>query len=214
MQNLTVTVDLYNWPQYPSIEVGSDGVVHAFWYQEFHDDCMTFSGEAVYYRTREAGTWVDHSLTLDGHVGKYTQMRLDRFGHANFVMSEMVEGAEDILFAGYEPTASVEGVAGAGDHPILAYPNPFCSSTTFCFETGSVGEITLSVFDAGGRLVRQFKEDATTPRRHALIWDGRDRAGRLLPSGTYRVHLSARGDRGHVEAASTVSSRCGVTLLR
>jgi hypothetical protein len=214
MQNLTVYVDEYNWPQYPSIEVGSDGVVHAFWYQEFHDDCMTFSGEAVYYRTRDGGTWVDNSLTLNGHVGKYTQTRLDRFGRANFVMSEKVDGVEDILFAGYVPTASVQDVVAESDHPLTVCPNPFRSSTTLSFEAGSSGRVECSIFDAGGRLVWQSGEDAMIARRHVFIWDGRDRSGRPLPSGTYRACVVASGRAGNPGRAGPVSASCGMTLLR
>jgi len=204
IHDLTVHDDVYNWPQFPSIEVGNDGVVHAFWYQEFHDDCQTFSGEAVFYKSREDGTWVDRSFTLNGHVGRHTQLRLDRFAQANFVWSEKVADLEDVFFAGYVPTAAVDDLDAASTLRFVARPNPFEIATTLVIESGEAVGIELTVFDAGGRLVRRLAEGMSGPGPWRIRWDGRDDEGRDLPAGAYRARILAGGR----------SATCGLVRLR
>lgn len=202
--DLTVRFDVYNWPQYPSIEVGNDGVVHAFWYQEFHDDCQTLSGEEVFYKVREAGIWTDRSFALNGHVGEYTQLRLDRFARANFVWSEKVADIEDVFLASYIPTMSIGGPDFAAPVRLSAQPNPFASSMTFSIESGEAVGYELMVFDAAGRLVRRLAEGTLGPGRRLIRWDGRDAGGHDLPAGAYRASI--------VTGSRSVS--CGLVRLR
>ncbi|HTW92951.1 MAG TPA: FlgD immunoglobulin-like domain containing protein [bacterium] len=54
--------------------------------------------------------------------------------------------------------------------------------------SGSV-PASLRIYDVQGRLVRTLG----VSRKSQAIWDGRDRGGRLLPSGTYLVRCDAAG---------------------
>jgi hypothetical protein len=70
-------------------------------------------------------------------------------------------------------------------------PNPFSGSTKISLSaqvSGSV-PVSLRVYDVQGRLVRTIAASRISP----TIWDGRDDAGRRLPSGTYSVHCVAPG---------------------
>jgi hypothetical protein len=70
-------------------------------------------------------------------------------------------------------------------------PNPFSGSTKISLSaqvSGSV-PVSLRVYDVQGRLVRTIAASRISP----TIWDGRDDAGRRLPSGTYLVHYVAAG---------------------
>jgi flagellar hook assembly protein FlgD len=53
------------------------------------------------------------------------------------------------------------------------------------------GEMTLRIYDLRGQLVRTLVDGAQPAGRHAAIWDGRDEAGRPLPSGVYVGRLQA-----------------------
>jgi len=70
-------------------------------------------------------------------------------------------------------------------------PNPFSSSTVLHMTAGPLDHLPahLCIYDVQGRLVRAL----AVRREPQTIWDGRDDAGRRLPSGTYLVHCVAAG---------------------
>ncbi len=74
------------------------------------------------------------------------------------------------------------------------YPNPFNPSTTITYyvppsESASFHRITLEVFDLRGRRVRILASGAHEPGSYTVVWDGRDRSAKDLPSGVYFYRL-------------------------
>jgi len=80
-------------------------------------------------------------------------------------------------------------VALLGNHP-----NPFNPSTTIRFALPHAGPVDLAVYDLSGRRIRTLVAGDRPAGRQAVIWDGRDQAGRAVASGTYFHRLSAGGD--------------------
>jgi flagellar hook assembly protein FlgD len=76
-------------------------------------------------------------------------------------------------------------------------PNPFNPATTLGFALASPGRVVMSVYDPAGRLVRRLVDGHRSAGPHEVVWDGRDDAGRSLPSGTYLVRLE-QGDGASV----------------
>jgi len=72
-----------------------------------------------------------------------------------------------------------------------AYPNPFNPSTRVDFSLGEAGHASLRVYDLAGRRVRTLVDAELEAGAHEFEWDGRDDAGRRLPSGVYFVRLEA-----------------------
>ncbi len=71
-----------------------------------------------------------------------------------------------------------------------SHPNPFNPSTLINFELSTAAEVTLGIFDAGGRLRRELISRADLASGgHAVEWDGRDGMGVELPSGLYLIGL-------------------------
>jgi parallel beta-helix repeat protein len=76
-------------------------------------------------------------------------------------------------------------------------PNPFSKLTTVNFSIeqkaeSALGGIELRIFDAAGRLVRDFSHAMPhAPCAFQIRWYGDDNAGRKLPTGTYFVILQA-----------------------
>jgi hypothetical protein len=68
---------------------------------------------------------------------------------------------------------------------VTSEPNPFRSSTVLHLTAGFIDHSAthLRIYDAQGRLVRAL----ATNQSAQTIWDGRNNAGQLLPSGTYLV---------------------------
>jgi len=93
---------------------------------------------------------------------------------------------------------------------LIVSPNPFSKLTTVSFGVGhsaesALGGITLKIYDASGRLVKDFFLSTTyylLPT--AVSWDGTDQSDRQLPSGVYFVQLSV-GD--HLETRQVLLIR-------
>ena len=85
--------------------------------------------------------------------------------------------------------------------PVLAtalrsvHPNPFNPDTRIAFGVASPQRIRIAVFDAGGRLLATLADQVYGAGEHHVDWNGRDRTGRAVASGTYLVTLEADGAR-------------------
>lgn len=73
--------------------------------------------------------------------------------------------------------------------PVLVAPNPFCGATIFHALGPDGGQTGIEVFDALGRRVNLLQTD----RHGRRIWNGRDAAGRALPTGSYFYRAGAGG---------------------
>lgn len=75
------------------------------------------------------------------------------------------------------------------------FPNPFNPQTTIRFTLPAAGPARLAIYDTAGRLRRVLVEGVQAIGTHAVAWDGRDAAGRELPSGLYLCELRAGRER-------------------
>jgi len=72
-------------------------------------------------------------------------------------------------------------------------PNPFNPGTRIECSLAQAGHVTLAVYDAQGRRLRVLVDELRGAGPHVVRWDGRDEAGRQLPSGVYLYRLDAPG---------------------
>jgi len=70
-------------------------------------------------------------------------------------------------------------------------PNPFNPKTSIRFSLDESGPASLTIFDISGRAVRKLLHGTAAAGSHTIAWDGRDDAGRALPSGIYLYRLDA-----------------------
>jgi flagellar hook assembly protein FlgD len=71
-------------------------------------------------------------------------------------------------------------------------PNPFNPSTRIAYTVSAVGaRVDIGVFDVRGSLVRTLVDGRPSSGRVVVVWDGRDDAGREVPSGVYFYRLTA-----------------------
>jgi hypothetical protein len=78
-------------------------------------------------------------------------------------------------------------------------PNPFNPTTTIRFDLHVVAEVTLSVYDLNGRLVRVLQHGAMPAGSHSVIWDGRNDKGATVPSGIYLCRMRAGAHEGLIK---------------
>ena len=79
----------------------------------------------------------------------------------------------------------VAAAAPAQARLLGAAPNPFNPTTRIHFELARSGQVDIAIHDVRGRLVRRLVAAHLAAGTHALMWDGRDDGGRVLPSGFY-----------------------------
>ncbi len=75
------------------------------------------------------------------------------------------------------------------------YPNPFNAMTQIRYELpAGRHQVRLVIYDLLGKMIRKLVDEADQPAgAYQIIWDGRDEAGKAVPSGIYFYQLSANG---------------------
>jgi hypothetical protein len=69
-------------------------------------------------------------------------------------------------------------------------PNPASGRSLVSFALLHAGNVTVTVYDASGRVVRELAAGQLTAGEHVSSWDGRDLSGRLVPAGVYHIRLA------------------------
>jgi len=88
----------------------------------------------------------------------------------------------------------VQGIAAdpAGSSAALrlgdAAPNPFRTSTAIEYSAPAATPVTIAIYDAAGRSVRQLGEQILSAPG-SVTWDGRTAAGERAPAGTYFLRI-------------------------
>ncbi|MCZ7556270.1 MAG: hypothetical protein M5R41_07705 [Bacteroidia bacterium] len=77
------------------------------------------------------------------------------------------------------------------DLHVRVSPNPFHTQTTLHIDMPFEGDAHADILDASGRVVSSFRLPGLAQGSRSVTWDARDRAGAVLPSGTYRLLFTA-----------------------
>ncbi len=74
-------------------------------------------------------------------------------------------------------------------------PTPFKAGTTVRFELARTLQVTVRIYDVGGKLVRDLVDGSWPAGEHHAVWEGRDDLGRPVSQGVYYLRLQAGGYR-------------------
>ncbi|MFN8547302.1 MAG: FlgD immunoglobulin-like domain containing protein [Candidatus Eisenbacteria bacterium] len=90
-----------------------------------------------------------------------------------------------------EPSPGLGQGGGAEIRALLreTSPNPARGLTRVDYELPHSGPVTLTLFDAAGRRVRELYSGVQMAGPHTLRWDGQDATGREVPDGAYFLKL-------------------------
>ncbi|OQB99277.1 MAG: flagellar basal body rod modification protein [Candidatus Hydrogenedentes bacterium ADurb.Bin101] len=72
-------------------------------------------------------------------------------------------------------------------------PNPFNPSTLVEFTVGRPGDVSVTVYDVTGRVVRMLADRPFGAGFHTVMWDGKDGSGNIASSGVYIVRAESSG---------------------
>ena len=78
------------------------------------------------------------------------------------------------------------------------YPNPFNPETWIPFELSQDSQVSITIYDVEGQIVRQLELGQMVAGRYiradlAAYWDGKTETGEQVSSGTYFYQLQAGG---------------------
>ena len=70
------------------------------------------------------------------------------------------------------------------------YPNQFNPTTTISFNVGIQSDISLSIYDLNGKLIKELiNQNNINPGNYSFTWDGKNQNNVEVSSGTYICKL-------------------------
>lgn len=152
----------------------------------------------------------EDKTTLSGKVA--TGGRLNLFNSVKLITSGGSPAPSPTAGPSPTPTSSPPAVVDTAA-PILSYvtdrPDPFTPNgdgrqdrVKIYWDINERAYTQVKVFSAAGTLVRSFQASWIDPGSWYVPWNGRNRAGRLVRSGTYIYKITARDAAANVRANS------------
>jgi len=107
---------------------------------------------------------------------------------------DLLVGAGDGLVRLYQNPGTGTGVDEIPDfalQDLATFPNPFNPHLSVTFTLRAAQLVRVAVYDSRGRRIVNLAVRVFDSGHHTLVWDGRDNAGRTVPSGTYVVNVTS-----------------------
>ncbi|RKZ19024.1 hypothetical protein DRQ50_02935 [bacterium] len=133
----------------------------------------------------EAGFYAENSLRVEFGLGAVTMVDSIQIAWPGGTATDSLNVAAGQIIQIVEPILS-----GVNDVPstfrlLGGVPNPFNPETEIRFVMPGEGPVTVTVYDAAGRRIRDFGERVFAAGAGSVTWRGKDDRGRPMPSGIY-----------------------------
>ena len=104
-----------------------------------------------------------------------------------FIRLQIVQSGFNIESITFEPvTASTDNNTLSTVFTVnKGYPNPFNNNIKIPFSLGKLSEVTAEIFNINGKSIIQLFNGQVNTGNNILSWDGINRYGKEVPSGTY-----------------------------
>lgn len=155
------------------------------------------SNGATYYASPVSAVDQADANLLGGSEGfDYFSAAADWYGLVVYCKGEL--GGTYELIVGGSSSTDAAVVTGAAEFDLAASPNPFRDDSEIRFSVPREDRVSLDVYDAAGRLVRQLVNGAVPAGNHHERWDGRDTNGNRVTAGVYFARLkTAQEEKVH-----------------
>jgi hypothetical protein len=165
----------------------SGAAAYAWTLEDFSADSIVIdSGDfwAVYIEYGGSDLATDMSSPWSGRTLLYY---LDSFYNDNGSYGNyMIRGVlSDVDCAGIAPDGLTEVTA-------LVSPNPFVQKASINFSLAGSANVSVSIYDVGGRLIKTVADGRFAPGTHSVDWDGTDSEGSMVGAGIYFYRLASR----------------------
>ncbi|MDZ7314840.1 MAG: T9SS type A sorting domain-containing protein [candidate division KSB1 bacterium] len=119
-------------------------------------------------------------------LGQEISVKLENAGQANAAVTLRLSEKPIFLFVNIRPAAAVNERFHPTDFNMRTFPNPFNSAFTLVYDLPQAADVVISIYDLGGRLVKQLQMRKEFGRNYEQI-SLNGEAG----SGVYWVKLTA-----------------------
>lgn len=108
----------------------------------------------------------------------------------------VVNGTDDVAAAAINWINNYTGIEknnslhNDSDFHLNIYPNPFKESTTISFSLSEIPNIKISIYNAMGKLMVDWKNINLQQGENSVVWKARDDAGRPVQPGIYHCKIS------------------------
>lgn len=163
----------------------------------FEDGNFTLSAQAGSTFVSLVGFTGTHSDTLTIPPGTY-DLNAAVLVVASFAADDFgtVETSFDFSVQ-LSPSVAVGVAEGPAASPTLflmaPQPNPSRSVTFLGLDLDRTADVSLTVYDLSGRVVRKLVDGPLAAGRHRVSWDGRDQRGSRVASGMYFLRALTEG---------------------
>jgi hypothetical protein len=141
----------------------------------------------TYNATYKAGIKVDTGTAKIVYLG-FGFETITTQANRNLLMQRV------LAWFGLVPAATDDLPIIARSATVSAYPNPAPGSANLRFELPAAGSVRLGIYALDGSLVRNLVDEVRPAGPQSVLWDGRNAAGNLAPSGVYFYRLRAGQD--------------------
>jgi len=83
------------------------------------------------------------------------------------------------------------GIPAIGTMLNANYPNPFNPSTVISFNLAQSGNVSISIFNQKGQIVRTLVDSQMPAGAHQIVWNGMDDHGSSVSSGIYYYRMTS-----------------------
>ena len=179
------------WRWYSNNQGASPG--EDFWRVDISNDGGT-NWVSVENTQQSDASWSRVVFRIADYLAPTSSMRL-RFIAEDAGAGSLVEAAvDDFDLLAFASLVSVgEPPAGHDLSLALSSAQPAAGSMRLSYALPRAADVSLRLYDVGGRQVRVLVAGAAEAGPHAVDWDGRDDRGTMVPSGTYFARLVAGG---------------------
>ena len=93
-----------------------------------------------------------------------------------------------------DPITNTQKLKANSQQPLICYPNPFSTETTFELTIKEPAQTELSVYDLQGRLIKCLTIKNQKGGQNKIKWDGLDASGKRCKSGPLVAYLKINGE--------------------
>jgi flagellar hook capping protein FlgD len=181
----TATVNYYRW----YINNGQNYPLEDYWQVDITNNGTDWV--TLEYENQSDSFWkliefdIHEYITLTDHVQF-------RFIASDYINPSIVEAGVDdfLLFTNEEGISAAPGEEGSTRRVRLyGGPSLFSDRATLRYELPATTDGSLQVYSVDGRNIRTLLDGQLRGGTHQVVWDGRDGAGNLVPTGFYLIRL-------------------------
>ena len=119
-------------------------------------------------------------------------------GEYTYFVTAVYQGGES--GSSNEVSVTVPSVSSEENNPeqpsvtrlLASYPNPTKEAVQISYELASHGDVTVSIFDITGRIIRTLINGRKDSGIHTISWDCKDNGGQQIPTGLYVINMTTK----------------------